>query len=386
MNIIQKQQERFQNLVIKYFIQQYNLKPVNIKNVKPGSLEEKKIYIYKNNIVLNNKIVNRHYYDFNKNEKELDNNKYSFFSIMYKNLTYKKKDNDNVCELKSMIKTRIIKDKLYLRKFSNGIIDNNINVIGRKYKTETSIESNSLGLRCIINEPKTPYKEKTGIYKNTDHEVKVTKQQKKLFKEQIHENRIYLDIEYVNDVYDDFDSFPISKDNSMIFMIGLVDKNEKYTNFTTNTLTIQEERKILKQYIDALKSRIQKNECLYIYHWSNADYNLIMKRLRKYNDLFNEYNRDCEKFIKYIDLLKIVKNTIQLESYSLKYVVKKLLKKDYDTDCQNGFDAMTSIIVKNMEITKRNDSLLKYPMTQDIIKYNKLDTVLMNDIIKCFTN
>jgi DNA polymerase elongation subunit (family B) len=91
------------------------------------------------------------------------------------------------------------------------------------------------------------------------------------------------------------------------------------------------------------KQKFTLNEkCVYIFHWSSADVSYFNKTLKRYPNLNTKLETNCK--YEFVDLLNIIKNTIDMESYSLKYVVKNLLNKNYDSTCQNGLDAMTSII------------------------------------------
>ena len=77
-----------------------------------------------------------------------------------------------------------------------------------------------------------------------------------------------------------------------------------------------------------------------------------------------------------IDLLIVLKQTINLPSYSLKYVAKELLNLHYDTDCQNGLDAMCRIIQNDIVTSTPNNDIVK-----DIVEYNKMDTTLLYNIL-----
>jgi hypothetical protein len=65
-------------------------------------------------------------------------------------------------------------------------------------------------------------------------------------------NSMFIDTEFVNDIYDDFSKFPNSYDTSMLFMIGLsyIDKNILYyKNFTTDKLLPADERILLTNFL-----------------------------------------------------------------------------------------------------------------------------------------
>ena len=123
---------------------------------------------------------------------------------------------------------------------------------------------------------------------------------------------------------------------------------------------------------------------VYIIHWSNADKSIIEKTLKRHPVLNTFYKTHCEAHVEYIDLLKLVKSSIQMESYSLKVVAKQLLQIDYNTECKNGLDAMCSIIKSDCLLNKKNDDLLTFNTTKDIIQYNKIDTELLYYILKYF--
>jgi hypothetical protein len=383
MEFITKQQRQFQKLVTNYFATTYNLTPKYISKVQRPNLQESNLYIYKNNILVNNKVIKIHF----NTKNEVNRTNYTMLSILYKNIQYKRVNGINYCELNSSIKENISKDKKRLDiTFKN--LEKDTIVIGRKYKTrENDISLNCVGLQCILKKGEKNIKQRQKKEKkelDTQIKVQLSKEQKKEFKKHIHENRVYLDLEYINDIYDDFSSFPSSKDNSMIFMIGLVDKNNNYINYTTDKLNQECENDILKKYISYIKENTKNGKDLYIYHWSRADYTSITKGLKRHTQLYNEYKK-YEKHVRYIDLLKITKEIVKLESYSLKYVSKVLLNKRYTTDCQNGFDAMTVIIKKNSELQEK-ESLMIFNETKDIIKYNQMDTELLNELTNWFLN
>ena len=241
-------------------------------------------------------------------------------------------------------------------------------------------------------------------------------------------NCIFLDVEYTNDIYDDFEQFPISKDTSLLFMIGICFKYEndvQYKDYTVNQLTFENEKNIITDFLNFIDSKYNNlNKPVIIFHWSPADRVIIEKTLTRHHIDYNNYkHKMC-----FVDLLQIVKQTVVLSSYSLKYISKKLLSIKYDTECQNGFQAMCSVIENdivlkksslcnsetsslgseksklcnseksklcnsetssyNSETSSYNSETSSYdlkslPSMIDIIEYNKMDTVLLYDIL-CF--
>ena len=153
-------------------------------------------------------------------------------------------------------------------------------------------------------------------------------------------------------------------------------------DFTTKRLTYNEEYRILQNFLDFIQSEYDKHgKPIIIFHWSNADKCIIEKSLYRYPELYERYN--CLQVL-YVDLLVILKQTISLPSYSLKYVAKELLNINYDTDCQTGLDAMCSIIKNDIMLNTSGKDLLSLPSSNDIIKYNKIDTTLLYKVLKYF--
>lgn len=402
MEFIKKQSKQFNDLVKNYLIKQYNLKIVrSINNLKC----DKKHLVWSNNntMIISNVIINSHY------NLKLDPNKYSLVLILYRNLYYREQDKKNVCYLD--LSTKVKLNNMFM-KFSKKInLTENAIIISRKYYNKLDCLKktfNCFDLVCI---------QKINSCENKREKV-ICKQDKKLLTNEITyetrrkflynlkmaidserctlyikdtiKNCIFLDIEYINDIYDDFKSFPISKDTSILCMIGMSYFGKdtevlKYDNLIVKKLDVLDEYYLLKKFLEKLNENKNDDE-LFIFHWSHADKTILEKSLAKYDDLLEIYN---QKKIKYIDLLKIVKESIVLESYSLKYVSKVLLEYTYESDCKNGLDAMCSIIINDQilnsnSIRRRYKSLNDFSNMRDIIQYNKIDTQLLYVILKKF--
>lgn len=419
MNIIFSQTKKFNSLVTQYFQKNYRLKNINIRNHQnyetPLKININSLIRIRNTILIHNKILNQHY-----NITTLNEDQYSIVYITYKNLTVL--GNNRNCSLNIETKTKINQTYNYIKNsfglHQNIRISNDIIVIGRKYICKDEKITNSLNFFCTYNPTenknnqkviKCNYNEKGNEKSNEKGNEKGNEQsneqsnvrRKFLFhlKEKLEryniryisnyhllKSSIFLDLEYINDIYDDFSSFPVSKDSSMIFMIGvcLLSKDRSnsldFTDFTVNKLTADQEYTIVKKYLNFIIDRIHKSKDIILFHWSPADKNYVEKTIGKYPDLLEIYNIYINH-IYYIDLLQIVKETIKIDSYSLKYVSKYLLNQNYDTDCQNGFDAMCSVI----ELNKKSDNLIKSTVMQDIINYNKLDISLLYQLLMYFT-
>lgn len=408
MDFIKNQSKKFNNLVSKYFITNYKLQKTNY--IKDLQNNKKEFVLIKDNfMIISNSIINYHY------KTNLDENKYSLVCILYKNLYYKEKDDkqngykqnnykQNICYLDYYHKNKI---NYTWYKFSKNInLDQNTIIISRKYyNKQNTIKRyfNCFELLClqptITNIKKQLTNSSKDDEKHEDEQVYTKNLRRKflynlklhithtnyMYLKTIMNNCLFLDIEYINDIYDDFTKFPISKDNSLLCMIGMYYlKNDtmNYDNLVVKRLNSTNEYSILKTFLH----KISNKKDLIIFHWSNADKLILEKSLIKYTDLWEIYSKN--KII-YVDLLQVVKNTIQLKSYSLKYVSKVLLKYSYETECKNGLDAMCSIILNDNElkknkIKKKYKSLNNFKNMDDIIQYNKIDTRLLYVILQYF--
>jgi hypothetical protein len=392
MEFIYKQSKLFNNLVYNYFSKKYN-----------------PIYKSKNVFILHNKNINSHY----KIKLDEQEQEHTLIYVLYKNIYYKEISVQKEIHYKSYLDTntkiKILKIYDYYKNKIN--LSKDVLIIGKRYinrKTNEKI-NDSIKLYCTfdVNEKLKEIKEDSLQIKEEIKEeikedslqIKEENNKRRLFlynfknafksKDTIYiknfiENGLFLDVEYTNDIYDDFTLFPVSKDNSMLFMIGMtfINKNQlDYIHYTTDKLTQEYEYNILKKFLDFINEKYKKDKSpVIIYHWSHADKTYLEKAFKKYPDLYHIYTIYP---IEYVDLLYIVKKTIVLPSYSLKYIAKTLLNIDYDTECKNGLDAMCSIIQKNNNMNN-NDKLTDFDVTKDVIQYNKMDTLLLYKVIMYF--
>lgn len=403
-------------------------------------LNSNEIFIKNNYIILNNMVIKQLFPS--NNNFILKNNEYSIINIQYKNIKWREKDNVNMCYLEKKIREQNIEIINKLEHIKNLNTDFII-ILGRKYldKCKNNKINNCFGILCVdkiikkyeIDEYKTHIEEDKSIVKNEDKSIikddmeidtnieigvsnieidsenleldrdsesvnmiksgayrtkflKTLKNyiygdQKRNFyiKNEI-KRSIFLDVEFINDIYDDFTTFPNSKDMSILFMIGIyyyendMDKFI-YKNLVTKKLDEENEYEILNEYLNVIEQILNRkgNEMVNIFHWSNADLWVITKSINRYPDLVDK-NNNLKKV--YIDLLKIIKGIVKFESYSLKIVSKKLLDKLYHTECQSGLDAMMNMICNSENLD--NNSL------HDLIEYNRLDTTIMYDIVNEF--
>jgi hypothetical protein len=339
--------------------------------------------------------------------------------ILYKNISYIKKDGKYIARLDSESKQKIRNVmKKYINQSNN--IDQDIIIIGRKYtnlKNPNEKNDNCLSMYCTYNISKLKvftinYDENTKNTRNSecnsecnlDNLKKMNNVYFKSFLRRKFWNNlqsmilediniryilnysIFIDTEFTNDIYDDFKKFPISQDSSILFMIGS-NWNNTYETFIVNTLSKEQEKIMMEKFLISIDKKRTLGKCVFLFHWSNADKYIIDKTLSRYPDLSLKY-KDTLESIRYIDLMKLVKETLTgLSSYSLKYISKYLFNIEYDTDCKNGFDAMCYIIETNNLLYKQTNiekKLSDFNTTKDIIEYNRMDTDLLYKIFTFF--
>jgi len=420
MDFIIKRSNIFKNLVLNDFVKSYNLKSVDTIQ----SLKSSYYYSKNNYIIIHNSILNDRFNIY------LDNDMFSIVFILYKNIKYSQKVDKKIALLDSCSKKIMRK---ILHKYAKlPFISNDIGIIGRKYtssKNQNDIKTSCFDVLCTLKPIKeissnnvpcdVPCDVSSDVSSDISLDISLDLSLKlvnsiprsvlrRRFLQNIQElsgldwktntilnNSMFIDTEFVNDIYDDFSKFPNSYDTSMLFMIGLsyIDKDILYyKNFTTDKLLPADERILLTNFLiflEKTKSKIQSTDFI-LFHWSNADKYILERSLKKYPDLYKKYETIFNNIV-YVDLLKIVKKTLPgLQSYSLKYISKYLLNTIYNTNCQNGLDAMCSIIEKNVYLKSDNckdqNTLLSFDTTTDIINYNRLDTVLLYDILKYCVN
>ena len=200
------------------------------------------------------------------------------------------------------------------------------------------------------------------------------------------DNEYILDIEslihleektnYFNDI--------ISEDKATICIIGSIHLQNNiyrsFQDFTINNLSIDEEQKIIQNWV--LSLRPSSEGSIKIYHWGHAEKTYLENMIQKYPDI---------KFpnIQLIDLLNyfreepiIIKGCF---NFGLKSVAKSMYKHKFirttweDTD--NGLDAM----IKFKEICEYNKNkdipLKRYTEIKDIVHYNKIDCIVLAEIL-----
>ena len=194
-----------------------------------------------------------------------------------------------------------------------------------------------------------------------------------------------LDIESVLNLEDKGSYFnnDIIKDLPNICIIGLIilnNNNDKYLfkDFTIEHLTIESEKQNILNWL----SFISKYNEIKIYHWGHAEKSYLENIHKRFPDI------KLPK-MELIDLLHFYrKEPIIIKdcfNFSLKTIGKNMYKHDLIdstwSETDNGLDAM----IKFKEICLKKDKnipLKRYNEISEIIEYNKMDCVILKEILE----
>lgn len=375
------QSSSFRHLVCKHFACNYglNVKVMTIENWGKGELCHNTLYTspFMDRLVMSNKVINCQY------NLTLDTSKHSDIIVACKNIDVTKRK--DLCITKQKIVHQDIVHSFY---------------IGRKYKTPCGTINNAFGMPLCIqvkSDPQTTKQRKMELQHSTHLDPSKMHAYKRVFQNHLNDalNKVglnsarrflALDTEYLNDIYDSWTTFPEAQDHSSLFMIGICNLNKKYTNFTSERLNKNSETRLLKSFFTQLTDDFYTTGTKTILlHWSKAEITAFRKAVERNPELEPVYKSFINAVV-FLDLMPIIKKTLLLKSYSLKYVGKLLLGKEYETTCQNGADVILGIIAaeKKCEAALSGKTLIDVRSVVDIMNYNQIDTELLIDIYKMF--
>jgi len=200
-----------------------------------------------------------------------------------------------------------------------------------------------------------------------------------------HNNEYVLDIENLLHLEEKFNYFNdiITEDKAQICIIGSVHIQDNiyksFQDYTINNIFLEEEKKIVINWLKSLKS--SNNKYIYIYHWGSAENTYI-------NYLKNKYPDIIWPRIILIDLLHFFRSEPiilkGLFNFGLKDIGKILYKNKFITttwqDTDNGLDAMIKF-KQICENKKNNIPLKRYNEITEIINYNKNDCLVLTEIL-----
>lgn len=170
---------------------------------------------------------------------------------------------------------------------------------------------------------------------------------------------------------------------SMIFMIGVgyFDEEKKWISktFTSDKLTYEDELKVCKEFVNFLQT-FKNPRCI---HWSFAEPSVWGSALKRHPEL-GQIQPD------WLDLLDVFREEpIVINgafSFSLKDVAQamkkhKMIKVAYGGECTDGQSALVGAYHSHKIATEQKISMKETEIMKEIIKYNKIDVLVMFEII-----
>ena len=195
------------------------------------------------------------------------------------------------------------------------------------------------------------------------------------------------------DIYFDVESFLSTDEKQNLFtdytlpkepilgILGLIHNNSFFEN-TIYKFSLEDEEKIVKEFVDRLW-RIGKGlEKVNIYHWGHAEFNYIQYMKKVYP----RYKFPVYQLINVLDYFRMEPIIVQgVFKFGLKSIGKALYKNNlirttWDEN-DNGLDAM----IQFKEICKshnRKIPLKRYLEINEIIKYNRIDCQVLYEIVE----
>lgn len=186
----------------------------------------------------------------------------------------------------------------------------------------------------------------------------------------------------------DFETTNINN-SSVLFLIGCIcihnNKHHSFNSFISNDFNVEDnESTIIYQWLDYMNS-ITNN--IVIHHWGNAEPSIFNSIIEKYH-----IDKDLISNIQWNDMLSmfkrepfVIKNVF---SFGLKEICKQLYSLGLISHIwdDNDIDGKTTLvyIANEIKINNSSNSFKSSQLVQSIIYYNKIDCLVLLDILQFF--
>lgn len=203
-------------------------------------------------------------------------------------------------------------------------------------------------------------------------------------------NEMFVDFETLVDIFSSFDELPKQEYTNQIFMIGVWYKHKDnwvYKNFICHKLSIDEEFRIMNEFVNFVSSRGYPK--LWYWHAEKNIWNQAEKRQFN-NHNFSEKNdiisNQWKDIYNWCDLAKIFRSEpIVIKgcfNFGLKNIVTAMNSHGLiDTIMESKCTSGTSAAIKAWNVYKNNSDPVNSSVIKDISKYNKFDVKALYDII-----
>jgi hypothetical protein len=204
-----------------------------------------------------------------------------------------------------------------------------------------------------------------------------------------HDIEFYIDFESINNMYDDFVSFPVAANYSQIFLIGAVivdniNNRVHRCSYVSDSLDKSGEKNMIREmFRDFIKlCRRHKQEYIPLYYWGNAEKYMLERALGKKE--LKQYN------LLQVDVCEQIKNSFVIFpgqfNYGLKDIAKAMHKLGLIKTIWNHQDEITngiSAMAEGLRHLKNRQKPLATKYFEDIIHYNYIDCKVVHEIVKC---
>lgn len=218
--------------------------------------------------------------------------------------------------------------------------------------------------------------------------------------------RISVDFETINSVFDDFSELPKAQEKNYLFMIGVaykVGKNTpQYKMFLITEMSENAEFQMIYQFYKFLRTITdeylgKKMQIPSLYHWGHIERSFFTNLCNKLeNTIGNDIEKDIKLMktkLKWYDLLECFKgNPIVINGcfkFGLKEVAGRLSElnliqskwSNNPLSCVNGNTAMIMAQKAYQICEKTGLCVTENPIMKDIMKYNKIDCIVIHEIV-----
>jgi|TARA_B100001971_G_C18253010_1_gene579805 predicted RecB family nuclease len=208
----------------------------------------------------------------------------------------------------------------------------------------------------------------------------------------------FVDFETVNDLDDDFSSFPDPGGKELIFMVGCGYEHPEgkwnFAVFTANELSVSEETRIIEEWIDHMRTvtnevKGEGQDIPHIFHWSPAEVAFIDSARRNRQEESGDAREEWAD-LPWFDFLKVMRaEPIVVKGafgFGLKAIAKSLYKRgliqtSWGDGPADGMGAMVGAWYCNRKVAGTGQSMRSVKYMQDIEAYNEVDCRVMWEVI-----
>lgn len=214
-----------------------------------------------------------------------------------------------------------------------------------------------------------------------------------------------VDFEIMNCIFDDFKTLPIATDQNYLFMIGVSYKTKtmtepNYKMFMISQLSMDAEFQMIYQFYHFLRDLTDKTigpemEIPPLYHWGHIErsfFSGLCDRLIKKigSDIQNDIR--SVRQLKWIDMADCFKNNPIVINGCFKFGLKEVAGRLHElgliksiwrknNPCNNGNSAMIMAYKAYQSAITTNTPINKVAIMTDIMEYNRIDCVVIHEII-----